>query len=37
MVLKLYGSTMSTPRVLVTILEKDLPCELIPVDIAEGA
>lgn len=36
MVLKLYGSAMSTSRVLVTILEKQLPYELILVDIAKG-
>lgn len=36
MVLKLYGSAMSTSRVLVTILEKDLPYELILIDIAKG-
>ncbi|KAJ5986620.1 hypothetical protein N7451_010985 [Penicillium sp. IBT 35674x] len=36
MVLKLYGSAMSTSRVLVTILEKELPYELILVDIAKG-
>ncbi|OAA60530.1 Glutathione S-transferase protein [Niveomyces insectorum RCEF 264] len=36
MVLKLYGSAMSTSRVLVTILEKDLPYEFILVDIAKG-
>ncbi|TGO89480.1 hypothetical protein BPOR_0107g00060 [Botrytis porri] len=36
MVLKLYGSTMSTSSVLVTILEKQLPYELIFVDIAKG-
>jgi glutathione S-transferase len=36
MVLKLYGSAMSTARVLVTILEKELPYELIFVDIAKG-
>lgn len=36
MVLKLYGSAMSTSRVLVTILEKELPYELVPVDIAKG-
>jgi glutathione S-transferase len=36
MVLKLYGSAMSTARVLVTILEKELPYEHILVDIAKG-
>ncbi|KAM3078139.1 Glutathione S-transferase hmp2 [Clarireedia jacksonii] len=36
MVLKLYGSAMSTSRVLVTILEKELPYELILVDISKG-
>ena len=36
MVLKLYGSAMSTSRVLVTILEKQLPYELIFIDIAKG-
>lgn len=36
MVLKLYGSAMSTARVLVTILEKELPYELILVDISKG-
>lgn len=36
MVLKLYGSAMSFARVLVTILEKDLPYEHIPIDIAKG-
>ncbi|CAI4216607.1 unnamed protein product [Parascedosporium putredinis] len=36
MVLKLYGSAMATSRVLVTILEKELPYELILVDIAKG-
>lgn len=36
MVLKLYGSAMSTSRVLVTILEKGLPYEFIPIDIAKG-
>lgn len=36
MVLKLYGSAMSTSRVLVTILEKELPYELVLVDIAKG-
>ncbi|ERF68134.1 hypothetical protein EPUS_08200 [Endocarpon pusillum Z07020] len=36
MVLKLYGSAMSFSRVLVTILEKDLPYEHILVDIAKG-
>lgn len=36
MVLKLYGSAMSTSRVLVTILELQLPYELIVVDIAKG-
>ena len=36
MVLKLYGSAMSFARVLVTILEEDLPYEHIPIDIATG-
>ncbi|KAM5448539.1 Glutathione S-transferase hmp2 [Microsporum audouinii] len=36
MVLKLYGSAMSTARVLVVILEKQLPYEHILVDIAKG-
>ncbi|MCJ1455425.1 Glutathione S-transferase hmp2 [Mycoblastus sanguinarius] len=36
MVLKLYGSAMSFARVLVTILEKDLPYEHILIDIAKG-
>lgn len=36
MVLKLYGSAMSTSRVLTVILEKQLPYELILVDIAKG-
>lgn len=36
MVLKLYGSAMSTSRVLVTILEMELPYELILIDIAKG-
>ncbi|CAG8971038.1 hypothetical protein HYALB_00005276 [Hymenoscyphus albidus] len=36
MVLKLYGSAMTTSRVLVTILEKELPYELVLVDIAKG-
>ncbi|OBT63934.1 hypothetical protein VE03_05922 [Pseudogymnoascus sp. 23342-1-I1] len=36
MVLKLYGSAMSTSRVLVTILEKELPYEFIFIDIAKG-
>lgn len=36
MVLKLYGSAMSTARVLVTILEKELPYEHVVVDIAKG-
>ena len=36
MVLKLYGSAMSTSRVLVTILEKELPYELVRIDIAKG-
>ena len=36
MVLKLYGSAMSTSRVLVTILEKELPYELNLIDIAKG-
>ncbi|KAF9888037.1 hypothetical protein FE257_009301 [Aspergillus nanangensis] len=36
MVLKLYGSAMATSRVLVTILEKELPYELILVDISQG-
>lgn len=36
MVLKLYGSAMSTSRVLVTILEEELPYEVILIDIAKG-
>jgi glutathione S-transferase len=36
MVIKLYGSAMSTSRVLVTILEKNLPYELVLVDISKG-
>lgn len=36
MVLKLYGSAMSFSRVLVTILEKDLPYEHVLIDIAKG-
>lgn len=36
MVLRLYGSAMSFSRVLVTILEKDLPYEHVLVDIAKG-
>jgi hypothetical protein len=36
MVLKVYGSAMSTSRVLTTILEKELPYEFIKVDIAKG-
>ena len=36
MVLKLYGSAMSTARVLVTILEKQLAYELIPIDISRN-
>lgn len=36
MVLKLYGSAMSFARVLVTILEKELPYEHILIDIAKG-
>ena len=36
MVLKLYGSAMSFARVLVVILEKDLPYEHILIDIAKG-
>lgn len=36
MVLKLYGSAMSTSRVLATILEKELPYEFILIDIAKG-
>lgn len=36
MVLKLYGSAMSFARVLVTILEMDLPYEHILIDIAKG-
>lgn len=36
MVIKLYGSAMSTARVLVTILEKELPYELIFIDISKG-
>ncbi|KAJ6785342.1 hypothetical protein PWT90_02609 [Aphanocladium album] len=36
MVIKLYGSAMSTARVLVTILEKQLPYELVFINIAKG-
>lgn len=36
MVLKLYGSAMSTSRVLMTILEKELPYEYVFVDISKG-
>lgn len=36
MVLKLYGSAMATSRVLVTILELDIPYEFIHVDISQG-
>jgi len=36
MVIKLYGSAMSTSRVLVTILEKNLLYELVLVDISKG-
>lgn len=36
MVLKLYGSAMSTARVLVTILELELPYEHILIDISKG-
>nr|B3FWR8.1 RecName: Full=Glutathione S-transferase hmp2; AltName: Full=Hypothemycin biosynthesis cluster protein hpm2 [Hypomyces subiculosus]ACD39752.1 glutathione-S-transferase [Hypomyces subiculosus]ACD39761.1 glutathione-S-transferase [Hypomyces subiculosus] len=36
MVIKLYGSAMSTARVLVTLLEKELPYEHILVDISKG-
>lgn len=36
MVLKLYGSAMSTSRVLVTLLEMELPYEFILIDIAKG-
>lgn len=36
MVLKVYGSAMSTARVLVTILEKGLPYEHVFVDIGQG-
>ncbi|KAL9618452.1 MAG: hypothetical protein Q9160_006830 [Pyrenula sp. 1 TL-2023] len=36
MVLKLYGSAMSTARVMVTILEKELPYEHILIDIAKS-
>lgn len=36
MVLKLYGSAMSTARVLMTILEKELPYEYVLIDIAKG-
>ena len=36
MVLKLYGSAMATSRVLVTILEMELPYELVLIDIAKG-
>lgn len=36
MVLRVYGSAMSTSRVLITLLEKELPYELVRVDIANG-
>lgn len=36
MVLKLYGSAMATARVLVIILEKELPYELHLIDILKG-
>ncbi|KAF2012003.1 glutathione S-transferase [Aaosphaeria arxii CBS 175.79] len=36
MVLKLYGSAMATSRVLTVILEKQLPYELITIDISKG-
>ncbi|KAJ5780712.1 Glutathione-S-transferase [Penicillium paradoxum] len=36
MVLKLYGSAIATSRVLVTLLEKELPYEFILVDLAKG-
>ncbi len=36
MVLKLYGSAMATARVLTTILEKELPYELVLIDISKG-
>lgn len=36
MVLKLYGSAMSTSRVWVTILEKGLPYEHVLIDISRG-
>lgn len=36
MVLKLYGSAMAFSRVLVTILELDLPYEHVLVDISKG-
>ncbi|KAK2867948.1 Glutathione S-transferase hmp2 [Arthroderma sp. PD_2] len=36
MVLKLYGSALSTACALVVILEKELPYELIVVDISKG-
>lgn len=36
MVLKLYGSAMSFARVLVIILEMDLPYEHVLIDIAKG-
>lgn len=36
MVLRVYGSAMSTSRVLVTILEKQLPYEHVFVDITTG-
>lgn len=36
MVLKVYGSAMSTARVLTTILEIGLPYELIKIDISKG-
>jgi len=35
MVLKIYGSAMSTARVLVTLLENQVPFEFILVDIAK--
>ncbi|KAJ6137863.1 hypothetical protein N7471_004349 [Penicillium samsonianum] len=36
MVLKVYGSAMATSRVLVTLLEKELPYEFVLIDIAKG-
>ncbi|KAF4549913.1 Glutathione S-transferase-like protein 5 [Elsinoe fawcettii] len=36
MVLKLYGSALSTARVLVAVIELELPYELVTVDIGKG-